>query len=126
MTEPIIINENKCDYFQSYREENNWDIPIDTDWCVENDCKCSDVPFNKCLVKAIEYCKIKDKQLKRKEQECKKYKKYKKCIKEIRDELEYSLHCEAEECGCDDDSECLKCTINLILKKINEVVNGWD
>lgn len=56
-------------------------------------------------------------------QECKKYKKYKKCIKDIRDELEYSLHCEAEECGCDDDSECLKCTINLILKKINEVEN---
>ena len=56
-------------------------------------------------------------------QECRKYKKYKKCIKSIRDELEYSLHCESEECGCDDYKECLECTIKLILKKINEVEN---
>lgn len=63
-----------------------------------------------------------EKQLKRKEQECRKYK---KCIKEIRDELETASHCEAEECGCDDDSECLKCTINLILGKISEVENEY-
>ncbi len=50
-------------------------------------------------------------------------KKYKKCLDYIKDELETSSHCESEECGCDDDSECLKCTIKLILKKINEVEN---
>ena len=48
--------------------------------------------------------------------------KYKNCIDDIKDELETSSHCESEECGCDD-SECLKCTIKLILGKISEVEN---
>lgn len=51
----------------------------------------------------------------------KEFYKYKNCLDDIKDELETSSHCESEECGCDDDSECLKCTIKLILKKINEV-----
>ena len=69
--EEIKIDEYKCEYFQSHREENNWDIPIDHDWCTEWDCKCEDVPLEECVVKVIEYCKLKDKQLEEKEEELK-------------------------------------------------------
>ena len=140
MTEPIIVDDidvSGCNYV---REDT---IPPDCDincsFCYEfKNCyyKQRKRKEQECLTLINKNNRLKEKyntlkmkndgknaQYNNLKQECKKYKKYKKCIKDIRDELEYSLHCEAEECGCDDDSECLKCTINLILKKINEVEN---
>jgi hypothetical protein len=65
----IIIDENICEYYSDTKEDEEGANPI-VGWCNDNYCKCEDIPFDECLFKAIQYCKLKDKQLKRKEQEC--------------------------------------------------------
>ena len=70
----IIIDENICEYYSDTKEDEEGAYPI-VGWCNNNYCKCDDIPFDECLVKAIQYCKLKDKQLKCKEQELNDYKK---------------------------------------------------
>lgn len=65
----IIIDENTCDYYSDTKEDEEGANPI-VGWCDYNECECKNIPFDECLSKAIQYCKLKDKQLKRKEQEC--------------------------------------------------------
>lgn len=65
----IIIDENICEYYSDTKEDEEGAYPI-VGWCNDNYCKCDDIPFDECLVKAIQYCKLKDKQLARKTQEC--------------------------------------------------------
>lgn len=58
-----------CTEWQQVIEDEEGANPI-VGWCHDNRCKCEDIPFDKCLVKAIQYCKLKDEQLKCKEEEC--------------------------------------------------------
>lgn len=67
--EPIIIDENICDYYSDTKEDEEGANPV-VGWCFDNNCKCEDIPFDECVVKAVQYCKLKDKQLKRKKKEC--------------------------------------------------------
>lgn len=64
-----IVDENICEYYSDTKEDEEGAYPI-VGWCNDNYCKCDDIPFDECLVKAIQYCKLKDKQLARKTQEC--------------------------------------------------------
>lgn len=64
------IDSTICDYYSDTKEDEEG-ANIIVGWCHDNGCECSEVPFDECLVKAIQYCKLKDKQLKRKEEECK-------------------------------------------------------
>ena len=87
-------------------------------------CRCftSEWDFNNCghICEGTE-CKYKrlwyKKQLKRKEQECNRYK---QTLSEIQQDLEFATYCESQECGCDDANECLECTKKQILQKISE------
>ena len=67
--EPIMIDENICDYYSDTKEDEEGAYPV-VGWCFDNNCKCEDIPFDECVVKAVQYCKLKDKQLKRKEEKC--------------------------------------------------------
>lgn len=49
--------------------------------------------------------------------EVKRARKYKKALENIKQELEESIYCENQECGCDDAEECLECMKKLILQK---------
>lgn len=102
----IMINENICDYY-----ETHGDIELDPtkiDWCVENDCPCENIPFDECLVKAVEYCKLKDKQLKDKEA---KHEEYNQVLDEINSIVKHWY---------ENEWSCYKCRINMDrqLKKI--------
>ena len=109
--EEIKIDEYKCEDFQSHREENNWDIPL-----------------NECVVKAIEYCKLKDKQLEEKEKQLEKYALCINKINNINNDLLNNLcnNCEwknTEVCPCED-KNCA--AVSIVKQLINGVENALD
>ena len=57
------INSSICDYYSETKEDEAG-ANIIVGWCHDNGCECSEVPFDECITKAIEYCKLKDRQLK--------------------------------------------------------------
>lgn len=104
---------------------------VDVSWCKHYKHNDKNSGWSSCTSKDEEHihvvnplcCEKKDcyyKQLKRKEQECNRYK---QTLSEIQQDLEFATYCESQECGCDDANECLECTKKQILQKISEVKN---
>ena len=56
------IDSSICDYYSETKEDEEG-ANIIVGWCHDNGCECSEIPFDECITKAIEYCKLKDKQI---------------------------------------------------------------
>lgn len=59
----LKIDSLICDYYSETKEDKE-KAHIVVGWCHDNSCECSEVPFDECITKAVEYCKLKDRQLK--------------------------------------------------------------
>lgn len=109
MDKQIIIDDvdvSGCLFYQVNFEED-YDVEI-KHYCSNWHNSCESNNNTNCYYK----------QLKRKEQECNRYK---QTLSEIQQDLEFATYCESQECGCDDANECLECTKKQILQKISEV-----
>lgn len=58
------IDSSICDYYSETKEDEEG-ANIIVGWCHDNGCECSEIPFDECITKAIEYCKYKDMQIKK-------------------------------------------------------------
>lgn len=122
-TDTFIINDidvSECEYRHddkcncrgfAFEDENGNEIKALT-----LHLNCKDNPS--CYYKQLK------KEHKEKHKFIDKYFMYKFMAERIKKDLEESTECESQECGCDDYEQCLKCTINRILKEINEVQNA--
>jgi hypothetical protein len=132
----IIIDENICEYYSDEKEDEEGANPI-VGWCNDNYCKCEDVPLDECVIKAVQFCKLKDKQLKAKEQECERLKetfdgllkvqykladnnkKLRQCLTEIKEIAETAAKCMYATYS-DDYTEGYSWLGRIILQKISE------
>ena len=82
--------------------------------CTPKQKPCKDIK-NCCFKKLA-------KQLTRKTQECEQAERKLERIREVLTNITEAGLCEAKECGCDDNKECLECTLNEI-KDVIQIID---